>query len=807
MQKHLKPWLLVIGLILTASIESAYLTAPKDDILNQILKKLSAYQETYTPEKVYLHLDKPYYFSGEDIWFKAYVVSAMTHLTDSTSGVLCVDLLNSKGTVVSTEKIKLTSGEGHGNILLGEELPTATYQLRAYTRWMQNGKADFFFHKQISILNPNNIPSPTKSTDTGIDVQFFPEGGDLIENLESTIAFKVTDKQGKGIARSIRIISDTKDTMGTYTTMHHGIGTFRFTPLAGKSYQAVVQDQSKKSIVVSLPKPRSEGWVMHTDNIANNLLLSVQSTRSLEEKLYIVVQNRGKSIYQSEGRILNGKFSLQLPGSLFPTGTTQITLFDAQGTPQCERLVFFNQNDHIQIQLTSDKKSYLPREKVTLTLTARDAQGKPITGNFSMGVTDTRSFSYPEENILTNLLLTSDLKGNIEDPGFYFQNNNPNAVKALDNLMLTQGWRRFAWKEILQPNLPSPAYEHEPDIALTVRLLDKNTRKIIPAQVLLVSAPGTNSVFRYGYTNAEGKIHLNSLDFYDYRNVIVSIYDKELYSSAIVVVDSASSAPYSTGILPTVLITENMTQATNRKKIWSMIQQNHASAESSNVSISTSDTLRPVQPIYQKADDRIKLDDYTLFPTMEEVIRDIIPWGLLTHKKGQTGFRILNPDTKLYFKYNPLYLIDNVPIHNINPILSLDPTAVHSIESVRSAVGRGQFGEIGYYGIFSVFTKAGDFYPSNEPGLFNFPVRGFQKVREYYSPKYETPLQNQRQPDFRNLLYWNPSVQTDATGKATLTFYNSDDLTTWRIIAEGISKDGKPAMGNAEYTVTMDLAR
>lgn len=807
MQKHLKPWLIVIGLLLTASIESAYLAAPKDDILNQILKRLSANQEAYTPEKVYLHLDKSYYFSGEDIWFKAYIVNAMTHQTDSASGVLYVDLLNSKGIIVNTEKIKLTSGEGHGNILLGEDLPTATYQLRAYTRWMQNGKEDFFFHRQISILNTNDTPSPTKSTDTGINVQFFPEGGDLIENLESTVAFKVTDKQGKGITRSIRIFSDTKDTLGPYATIHQGMGTFRFTPLAGKSYQAMVQDQSKKAIVFSLPKPRPEGWVMHTENIANNLLLSVQSTHTLEERLYIVAQNRGKSIYQSEGRILNGKFSLQLPGSLFPTGITQITLFDAQGNPQCERLVFFNQNDHIQIQLTSDKQSYLPREKVTLTLTARDTQGKPVVGSFSMSITDTRSFSYPEENIVTNLLLTSDLKGKIEDPGFYFQNNNPDAAKALDNLMLTQGWRRFTWKELLQPVRPSPVYEHEPDIALTVTLLDKNTRKAIPAQILLISAPGTSSVFRYGYTNAEGKIHLNSLDFYDYRNVIVSIYNKDLYSSAIVVVDSASNAHPSIGILPPVLITENIRQATNRKKIWSMLQQNQTSAESSNVSVATNDTLHPVQPIYQKADDRIKLDNYTLFPTMEEVIRDIIPWGLLTHKKGQTGFRILNPDTKLYFKYNPLYLIDNVPIHNINAILSLDPTAVHSIESVRSAVGRGQFGEIGYYGIFSVFTKAGDFYPSNEPGLFNFPVRGFQKVREYYSPKYETPLQNQRQPDFRNLLYWNPSVQTDATGKATLSFYNSDDLTTWRIIAEGISKDGKPAIGNSEYTVTMHLAK
>ncbi len=776
---------------------------PPDDAITRVLQQLSAYTQTSASEKVYLHLDKPYYFAGDDIWFKAYLVSSVTHQPDSASGVLYVELLNDKGGTVAAEKVKLTHGQGHGDFTLSEGLPSATYQIRAYTRWMRNGNPDYFFAQQISVFNSMDpLPATAAATD-GLDVQFFPEGGDLIEGIENTLAFKATDKQGKGVPAQLLLVAD-RDTLGRYQSQHLGMGSFRFTPKAGITYQAFARTPSGKIVSFSMPKARPQGWAMHIDNTPSALVLTVKSNKDAEEKVYIVAQTRGKVTFQSEGRIINNTLTTQIPTSQLPSGVTQLTLFNANAAPQCERLVFVNHQDHIQLQITADKKTYQPREKVTLSLTARDAQGNPVTSQFSMAVRDGQAFASAEHTILTNLLLTSDLRGNIENPGYYFQQTTPEITQALDNLMLTQGWRRFTWKEVQQASLPEPVYEHESDISLTVQMIDKTTQKPLPSKILLISAPGTKSVFRYGYTNPEGKITLSSLDFYDYRNVIVSIYNSEYLTTARVVTDSTNAAPVFSGFSNALAFSPAAKQAVQHKKVWSVIQRNYTPvSEASSTLVVVNDTLRPVQPVYPKADNVIKLADFTLFPTMEEVIRDIVPWGIVTHKKGKTGFRLLDPVTKLYFKPNPIYLIDNVPVRSMEPVLAIDPASVYSLECVRNGVGRAQFGEIGYGGIFSVFTKAGDYYPSNEQGLFNFSVRGFQHAREYYAPKYENPAQNRRQPDFRNLLYWNPDVATDASGKATVTFYNSDDLTTWQVVTEGISAQGKPAVGKLEYEVKM----
>ncbi len=780
--------------------------APKDEILTRLVQQLGDYTETYAPEKVYLHLDKPQYASGDDVWFKAYAVSAATHLPDSASGVLYVELLNAKGETLLAEKIKMSGGLGNGDLALPDNLPTAHYQLRAYTRWMQNGKPDFFFARTIAIINPNDrivSPEKAKPAEASVDVQFFPEGGDLVEGLLSMVAFKATDRQGKGVDVQVRVVSDA-DTSAVFTASHAGMGSFLFKPEAGKNHQALVALPGGKTVSFPLPKPKPQGWAMQVKNTDNRCTITVNSNKNTEEKLYVIAQTRGKAVYQTEGRIVNNTFALAVPTQTFPAGITQITVFDAAGTPQCERLIFVNRNDQANLQLSTDKPAYAPREKVTLTLTARDAQGNPVAGNFSVAVA--QGLASGDDTILSNLLLTSDLKGSVENPGFYFQDNNPLAAQALDCLMLTQGWRRFAWAEVT--SLREPPFERETDVTLTARLLNENNGQPMPAKILLLSAPGTESVFRYGYTDNAGRIRLSSLDFYDYRNIFIGVYDKELYGTAKVVADSAQAAPGFVAFNAGTAFSEALRQTAQRERFRAVVRRNYVSNESdANLSASADTALRPVSPIYPKADEILKLDDFTLFPTMAEVVRDVVPWGIMTNKKGQAGFRLLNLDNKLYFKRDPLYFIDNVPVHNIDPILALDPATVSSLECIRSGLGRAQFGEIGFNGIFCAFTKSGDFYPANEPGLFSFSVRGFQKARQFYAPAYENAGASRRQPDFRTTLYWNPNVVTDASGRATMTFYNSDDLAAWRVTAEGISMKGQPGTGGLSYEVKMGGVR
>lgn len=797
---------------LTLSISAAFTDTP-DEILKRLVRQVTDYTETYAPEKVYLHTDQSHYAAGDDVWVKAYVVNAATHQPDSASGVLYVELLTAKGEALLTEKIKLTGGFGNGDLRLPDGLPTGNYQLRAYTRWMQNEPPDFFFTKVLTILNPN-VPAagprpagvPPKPPRDVVDVQFFPEGGDLVVGLTSTVAFKAVTKEGVGVPVRVRIVSSSGDTTAAFASLHAGMGTFAFQPEAGRTYRALVALPNGQVQTYSLPAAKPEGWIMHAENTPNACKLTLSSSRDAEEPCYLVAQTRGKVTYQATSRVINHRLTFEIPTGPLPTGLTQLTVFDATGTPQCERLIFIDHKDQIRLQLTSDKPVYAPREKVTLTLTARNAAGQPVAGNFSVSIGDAFGLASTEGSIVSNLLLTSDLKGHIENPEFYFQEGNLLAAPALDCLLLTQGWRRFSWQLVEHPS--EPPFERETAITLTARLLDKNTNQPLPAKVLLLSAPGAQSVFRYGYTDQAGKIRLSSLDFYEYRNVFIGIYNPELYHTAKVVADSAQPTP---GFVPFSSASFSIPAQSwiEQQKIRTFIRHTYDLPDGpAGVVVPAADTaLHPVSPVYAKADEVLRLDDFTLFPTMAEVLRDIVPWGIVTNKKGQAGFRLLNLDTKLYFKQNPLYLIDNVPVHNIDPVLALDPAMVHTLECIRSGVGRSQFGEIGYSGVFCVFTKAGDFYPANEPGLYSFSVRGFAKARQFYAPTYATPVATHSQPDFRRLLYWNPTVPTDASGRATFSFYNSDDLTTWRAVAEGVSTNGQVGSGKLTYRVQLHTAK
>jgi hypothetical protein len=790
-----------IVFLLLAAVGLAFV-APRDEILSRLLERLADYQETYAPEKVYLHLSKTHFFAGDDLWFKAYVVEAATHRPDSGSGVLYVELLDAKGMAVVSEKIRLAGGTGSGTLPLPEDLPTARYRLRAYTRWMQNEGAERFFTQEITVANVAETAVAATGTEETAKVQFFPEGGEWVAGLPSRVGFKATDRNGLGVDAQLTVVSNAGDTVGTFASLHRGMGTFVLTPETGKTYRASVRTASGRTATFDLPAAKTQGWAMAVENTPTAVQVTVRSNGNAREKIHLVAQTRGKAVFQQAGEITENSFTTSIPTEQVPTGVAQITVFDGNGTPRCERLVFVNRNDQIRLQITPDKAAYQPREKVTLNVTARDANGSPVAGDFSLAVSDAALYESPTQTILTNLLLTSDLRGTVEDPAYYFREKTPQTAAALDALLLTQGWRRFVWREAPPAE---PTFDREKDISLTVRLLDKASGQPLPAKILLISAPGTQSVFRYGYTDQKGYITLGGLDFNDYRNVFVGIHDIELTNTARVVADTVPRPP--AAAQPMQPAVRNLVPSMEKRKAWAVVRSRFAAAEGPVAVVSVADSVRPVSPIYKKADDVIKLDDYLLFPTMEEVIRDIVPWGLLTHRKDKTGFRVLNFETKMYFKRSPLFLIDNAPVRSIDPVLTLDPAAVHTIECVRSSVGRGQFGEIGFNGIFSVFTKAGDYYPSNEPGLFVFPVRGYQAVREFYMPDHTNPARNRRQPDFRDLLYWNPSVRTDANGQATVTFHASDDLTTWQIVAEGISETGKVGVSEAKFTVAMPPVR
>jgi hypothetical protein len=421
-------------------------------------------------EKVYLHLDKPSgYFFGDTIWYKAYTVIGTHHQLSALSGVLYIELISPKDSVVSRQTLHLLSGTAWGDIPLPRTLKQGSYSIRAYTNWMRN-TPDYFYDQQIRIGGMAPVlekPGIAKNP----DVQFFPEGGQLVNGVRSRIAVKSTGTNGLGEDIKGTIEDNEGNVVADFTTQHLGMGVFALIPQNGKTYKAKINIPGETAFTVDLPKALPEGYTIAVNNnekdslyikvAVNDKVLNQQKNSTF----YILAQNNEKVYYTSQGKIENLVYSAKVEKSRFPTGITQFTLFSQSGEPLAERIAFIQSADSIKLNIKSANQSYTTRQKVKIDLNTKDNSNQPTTGSFSVAVINesrTGADENSESTILNNLLLASDLKGYIEQPNYYFTGNNQQQRQVdLDILMLTQGYRRFEWKQVLSNNQPIPIYQPE----------------------------------------------------------------------------------------------------------------------------------------------------------------------------------------------------------------------------------------------------------------------------------------------------------------------------------------------------------
>ena len=443
-----------------------------DDFVARILAYFEAYQVHFPQEKVYLHIDRPQYLSGDTLWLKAYCVEATGHQTDSSQKVLYVELIDINAhKIIDTHILKVLDGWSADNFVLSDSLKTGQYQLRAYTNWMRNFPEEFFFHQNISITNhaDKTKPNPHLPTST-IQIQFFPEGGNLITNLPNRIAFKATNVYGQSVDIKGFILDNNQDTLQAIRSEHLGLGVFMLKPQIGKTYTAVVHYQEETQ-TFELPLAQSEGFVMMVNNQPDKVKVFVYHQEPIPQtgKLLLLAQQRGKVCYVAESSMADASFSVNIPIQKFSDdGIVHFTLFTENNVPVCERIVYVNLHKLLKINILADKAQYKPREKVTLQCQVSNTDGIPQEGNFSITVTDAQQM--PEkaftQDIRSYLLFSSDIQGFIENPAYYFDESNAQVTHHLDLLLMTQGWRRFVWKQVLADSLPTPAYT--PEYALTL---------------------------------------------------------------------------------------------------------------------------------------------------------------------------------------------------------------------------------------------------------------------------------------------------------------------------------------------------
>lgn len=792
------------------AITSILLGSSTNEPIQNILTGYKKYLEELPQEKIFIHCDRPYYLAGETIWLKAYLSGGAYHEPSPFSHTIYIELLNQDGNSVLEAKFLANEGSANGQLNIPDSLPSGNYMLRSYTNWMKNFPTDYFFHKEIKIWQVNEPEMNTTKGADKLDLQFFPEGGELIASLRNRVAFKAVGIDGLGLKVKGKLVDDQNQTITTFESNAMGMGSFLFTPDAKTKYKTIVE---QSDLVFDLPKAHENGTNMIVTNNSNlaDVVVRIQTSEPNKNAIsYVLAQTRGVVSYATKIIISNTVMFVKIPKKNFPTGISQITLLNETGVPYAERLVYVENKAKLFVTLSSSKQSYKPRELVQLKLHVEDEEGKPVVSDFSLAACDSEQVLLDEnaETIWSYLYLSSDLRGNIESPGYYFNENNTDRVEALDNLLLTQGWRRFLIRDALSQTWPSPKYKFEQGLTIKGKLLDKfNNKPIVDGKVTyLITSPIPDiKVIR---TNTAGEFEFNHLTWFDIPQAVLQGETRKSSKLVKFVVDSvAIRPPYKNNINPisqskNTYEREFIRKGLERRQIDKAFNFDQDAIVLDAVEVQgKKEESTGVIRMYGSGSSTIKVSEN---PGMENLLHPLqllqgrmagvqvtgsgLSWSVTIRGVGSIGG-----------SNTPLILVNNIQVQMDN----LSQVPVRDIESVDVWKGADAavFGSEGANGVIAFYTKSGKSTYLPREGVYEISMRGFSSPREFYSPQYDVKKPEHAKPDKRVTLFWTPSIRTDSLGNVTISFYNHDNETTISCIANGISSSGSVGTTSYQYQI------
>ncbi|HEY8780219.1 MAG TPA: MG2 domain-containing protein [Mucilaginibacter sp.] len=791
-----------------------------NDASKSIISKLTSFSANRTTERAYLQFDKPYYAAGDTIYFKAYVTEGEQHRLSGLSGVLHVDLINTKDKTDQSLKLQLDSGIAWGDFALPDSLPPGNYRVRAYTQWMRNEGGGAFFYQTITVasVTNNKIPEsiarhPAQTMNNKADLQFFPEGGNLVSGIQSKVAFKAIGTNGLGISVKGVVMDNGNNEVCTFSSVHLGMGYFYLEPREGKTYKAQLTYANGEQSTVNLPNPVSKGIVLSI----NNDSVPEASVRIMANHAYYV-ENRDKNytlVIYSGGTATTVTCKLDSPVITMyilkrrpHTGVATVTLFSPTGEPLCERLLFIQNYDQLNLGVSSDKAVYAKREKVNINLNVMNRAGNPAEGHFSVSVTDESKVPVDEnaENtIISNLLLTSGLKGYVEQPNYYFADTSADAGKNLDVLMLTQGYRRFEWKQVLDNNYPPIAFQPEKALEISGMVKSLFGKPIAKGTITLLPVKGGPLLSTV--SNDKGIFHFSNLVFNDTTHFVLSAVNAKGRNSTKITYFMDKPAP---------LIPANQLQNTQTvpdTALAAFVENDKLQQrELLNYGHAKGIMLKEVKIKDKKLDDQYKTQslagaghaDEVMHADEIERIGGPLSMSLDGRLRGVGFMRDPTGGAFAFLRAPPgdgpmLVVVDGVEENAPYDLNQIPSSQIETIEVLRFA-SASIYGMGGGNGVLVITTKQGggsNIKDIASIGILPIAPIGFYKARQFYSPKYDNTALVSKQRDFRSTIYWKPEIKTDKDGNASFEYYNADGTGTYKVVVEGV--DNKGNIGRQVY--------
>jgi len=774
---------------------------------------INLYGLNFPREKVHVHFDKESYLPGEDVWFKAYIFE--DYLPSERSTNFYIGLYDEEGKLLQQNMQPIIRSSADGNFRLPDSIKGKQVICRAYTSWMLNFDTGFLYSKTIRILKRNAVAD---KSDPGIqELQFFPEGGDVIEGERNTIAFKASYKNG--LPFSIQALikkQETGETLLKIGAEHDGMGRFDLEQLPGEHYYAEWTDDKGQPQRTYLPAARITGVSLKLAQSNGKLFYNIVNKLS-DDSLYILAYLYQKVVYKSGlGIAKNDRTNGFIPLEGFPSGTLQFTVFDKNWQPVAERICFINNNNYSsKVTLTAKTSSTARRAKNEIVVTAPDT----LLTNMSLSITDADMNSDPSAGIINSMLLNADIRGYINNPSYYFAANDAANRQALDLLLLTHGWRKYNWVDMRAGKTPEIKFVPDEYLSIYGQLNKNGVKSGDKEQVNLIVRTKDSAKTMYSvFPDANGLIKATGLLFYDTAKIYFSFNNKNKSNNTGLAFSTQNNTlrmqPRISNYGEYLVKGEAVAAALPNVSLFEYYLKAPTSGAAGEKTLETvkvkanrrswkNDPLVKLDERYATGmfsggansfaidvlnDERaaFSFDIYSYIagkiPGLTYSMANIAEGKVFQHRNG-------TPVIYIDEHYQENSVLQSITVDQVAYIKFLEKSMMEGPK-----MGAGASNESGFTPAILIYLRKGNDMLDRKAvatELGRVSVMGYTPVKEFYAPDYEQ-MANPPANDARSTLLWQPYLVTDKlTPSIPVVFYNNDFTKRIRIVLEGINEAGK----------------
>ncbi len=768
-----------------------------------VLKNVEIYSSKFQEERMFLHYDKTVYSPGESIWFKAYLMK--TIYPEVESKTLYIDFSDQNGNLLSHTASAVIEGTSYGQFNIPADYKGQFLFVKAYTKWMLNFDSAFIYNKEIKILNKKSGSTPNKIKQN--QLVFFPEGGNIIEGIVNKVAFKMNDENGRPVKGKGIIQSKSGKTIDSLRVLHDGMGFFFLNPGEGESFIAKWSSEDDKEQTVSLPDVMKQGVGLQVGVLGDKRSFKVSSPVHDDSKvIHLVGTMYQQHVFDFAKNLNDGFMQGIIPTSDLPSGILTITVFDEKWNPLAERITYVNNEEFaFNPEITVEHWGLNKRAKNEILITVPDS----LVSNLSIAITDGAIAGDSSENIISQLKLTSELKGRVNNPAAYFKDNSDSTAKKLDLVMLTHGWRKFNWQNIAAGKMPDIVYPKDTSyLTISGKIYGASPAQLRGAGDILLlfkqNEQGNNIV--NVPILSDGTFSDPNLVLFDTANIYYQLPKGKGLDGATVQFMQNRLPPLGNNMKATGnFYNYDIDTLGNARqlRLSNIVNQEEAFAKAKMLETVTikRKSKSPVDIMDEKyASGMFQGGDGYQFDVVNDPFA-ASSINIFSYLQGKVaGLQIntsSNPPTLTWRGGAPGIYLDEMQA-SADMISTVSVSDIAYIKVLRPPFMGASGGANGAIAIYT--RRGGDVAQTPGKGLSKNTVTGYTAIRQFYSPDYATFKEDFDKKDLRTTLYWNPEIMTSpGNNKVRLSFYNNDISESFKIVLQGMTKDGRLA------NVVMDM--